>query len=81
MFYYELINIYKKEYEQAFEIKDENWRKKYDCKPLKIFNYEVDKTKKSKIKKKKKVKQKKKKKIKQIKNYYRGQNQKMNLMN
>ena len=48
-----MINIYKKEYEQAFEIKDENWRKKYDCKPLKIFNYEVDKTKKSKIKKKK----------------------------
>ena len=38
--------MYKKEYAQVFEIKDENWRKKYDYKNLKDFSYEVDKTKK-----------------------------------
>ena len=27
LFYYELINMYKKEYEQIFETKDEDWRK------------------------------------------------------
>ena len=28
LLYYELINLYKKEYQQIFENKDENWRKK-----------------------------------------------------
>ena len=28
LFYYELINMYKKEYEQVFESEDEGWRKK-----------------------------------------------------
>ena len=58
-----MTNMYKKEYAQVFEIKDENWRKKYDYKNLKDFSYEVDKTKKEEDKTVKK-------KIKQIKNYH-----------
>ena len=34
--------MYKKEYEQVFENKDENWRKKYDYKNLKDFGYQID---------------------------------------
>ena len=34
--------MYKKEYEQVFENKDENWRKKHDHRNLKDFNYQVD---------------------------------------
>ena len=34
--------MYKKEYEQVFENKDENWRKKHDYKNLKDFSYQVD---------------------------------------
>ena len=34
--------MYKKEYEQVFENKDENWRKKHVYKNLKDFSYEVD---------------------------------------
>ena len=34
--------MYKKEYEQIFENKDENWRKKHVYKNLKDFSYEVD---------------------------------------
>ena len=45
--------MYKKEYEQVFEIKDENCRKKYDYKNLKGFNYQVYKTKKEEDKTKK----------------------------
>ena len=41
--HYELIDMYKKEYGQAFESKDENWRKKHDYKNLKEFSYQVDK--------------------------------------
>ena len=65
--------MYKKEYDQVFGIKDENWRKKYDYKNLKDFSYQVEKRKKKqKIKQKtKKIKQKKKK-IKQIKNCHCG---------
>ena len=36
------VYMYKKEYEQVFENKDENWRKKYDYKNLKDFSYQVD---------------------------------------
>ena len=36
------IDMYKKEYEQVFENKDENWRKKHDYKNLKDFSYQVD---------------------------------------
>ena len=35
--------MYKKEYEQVFENKDENWRKKHDDKNLKDFTYQVHK--------------------------------------
>ena len=38
--------MYKKEYEQVFETKDENWRKKHDYKNLKDFSYQVDEAKK-----------------------------------
>ena len=34
--------MYKKEYEQVFENKDEDWRKKHDYKSLKDFRYQVD---------------------------------------
>ena len=34
--------MYKKEYAQVFENKDENWRKKHDFKNLKDFSYQVD---------------------------------------
>ena len=37
-----MINIYKKEYEQVFENKDENWRKNHDYKSLNDFSYQVD---------------------------------------
>ena len=30
LLYYEMINIYKKEYEQVFESRGENWKKKHD---------------------------------------------------
>ena len=43
LLYYELINMYKKEYEQVFESKDENWEKKRDYKNLEEFNYQVNK--------------------------------------
>ena len=46
LLYYELINMYKKEYEQVFENKDENWRKKHGDKNLKDFSYQVDEVKK-----------------------------------
>ena len=42
--------MYKKEYEQVFENKDENWRKKYDYKNLKDFSYQADEVKKMKQK-------------------------------
>ena len=35
--------MYKKEYEQVFESKDENWKKKHDYKNLKDFSYQADK--------------------------------------
>ena len=38
-----LIDIYKKEYEQIFESKDEDWRKKHDFENLKDFSYQIDK--------------------------------------
>ena len=34
--------MYKKEYEQVFENKDENWRKKHDYENLKDFSYQLD---------------------------------------
>ena len=40
--YNKWIDMYKKEYEQVFENKDEDWRKKHDFKNLKDFNYQVD---------------------------------------
>ena len=53
LLYYELINMYKKEYEQVFENKDENWIKKHDYKNLKDFNYQVDEIKKDEAEKEK----------------------------
>ena len=35
--------MYKKEYEQILEVRDEDWRKKHDYKNLKDLNYQVDK--------------------------------------
>ena len=43
LLYYDLIDMYKKEYEQAFESKDENWKKKNNYKNLKEFDYRVNK--------------------------------------
>ena len=40
--------MYKKEYEQVFENKDENWRKKHYYKNLKDFRYHIDEVKKEK---------------------------------
>ena len=51
--YYELINMYKKEYEQVFENKDEYWRKKHDYKNLKDFSYQIDEVKKDEAEKEK----------------------------
>ena len=42
LLYKKWIDMYKKEYEQAFENKDENWRKKHDYENLKNFSYQVD---------------------------------------
>ena len=36
--------MYKKKYEQVFETKDEDWRKKYIYKHLKYFGYQADVT-------------------------------------
>ena len=41
--YDELIDIYEKEYDQVFESKDEDWRKKHDYKNLKDLDYQPDK--------------------------------------
>ena len=41
-----MINIYKKEYEQAFKNKNENWRKTHDYKNLKDFSIQLDEVKK-----------------------------------
>ena len=52
--------MYKKEYEQVFEIKDENWMEKSGYKNLKDFSYQADKRKKEEDNtKKEKIKQKK----------------------
>ena len=40
--YNKWIDMCKKEYEQDFENKDENQKKKYDYKSLKDFSYQVD---------------------------------------
>ena len=37
LLYYDLINMYKKEYEQVFEIRDENWGEKHDEKKSEGF--------------------------------------------
>ena len=49
MLYKKCIDMCKKEYEQVFENKDENWRKKYDYKNLKDFSYKVDKVNKADV--------------------------------
>ena len=41
--YNKWIDMYKKEYEQVFETKDEKWKKKHDYKHLKDFSYQTDK--------------------------------------
>ena len=48
LLYNKWIDMYKKEYEQVFETKDENWRKKHDYKNLEDFSYKVDEVKKDK---------------------------------
>ena len=35
--------MYKKEYEQVFKTKDEDWKKKHDYKNLKDFSFQADK--------------------------------------
>ena len=42
LLYNKWIDMYKKEYDQVFENKDENWRKKHDYKNMKDFSYQVD---------------------------------------
>ena len=42
LLYSKWIDMYKKEHEQIFENKDENWRKKHDYKNMKDFSYQVD---------------------------------------
>ena len=42
LLYNKWIDMSKKEYEQVFKNKDENWRKKHDYKNLKGFSYQVD---------------------------------------
>ena len=37
-----LIKIYRKEYNQVFKSKDEDWRQKHDYKNLKDLNYQPD---------------------------------------
>ena len=66
LLYNKWIDMYKKEYEQVFENKDQNWRKKHDCKNLKDFSYRVDEVNKADVTKKKKMK------MKQIKNCHHG---------
>ena len=41
--------MYKKEYEEASESKDEDWRKKHGYKKLNKFSYQVDIIKKDKV--------------------------------
>ena len=48
LLYNKWIDMYKKEYEQVFENKDENWRKKQCYKNLKDFRYHIDDVKKEK---------------------------------
>ena len=43
----------KKEYQQVFESKNENWRKKHDCKNLKDLDYQADKVKEDEAEKEK----------------------------
>ena len=47
--YDEQIDIYRKEYEQVFETKDEGWKKKHDYKHLKDFGYQADKVNKADV--------------------------------
>ena len=41
--------MYKKEYEQTFETKGEDWKKKHNYKHLKDFSYQVDKVNKADV--------------------------------
>ena len=49
LLYYEWINVYEKEYEQVYESKDENWRKKHGYKNLKDLSYQADKVSKADV--------------------------------
>ena len=49
LLYNKWIDMYKKEYEQVFENKDEKWRKKHDNENLKDFSYQVDEVNKADI--------------------------------
>ena len=40
--YNKWIDMYKKEYEQVFETKVEEWKKKHDYKHLKDFSYQAE---------------------------------------
>ena len=42
MLYDELVNIYKKEYDQVFNSKDKDWIQKHDYKNLKDLDYRRD---------------------------------------
>ena len=52
LLYNKWIDMYKKEYEQVFENKDENWRKNHDYKNLKDLSYQVDEVNKVDVKEK-----------------------------
>ena len=64
MLYSKWIDMYKKEYEQVFENKDENLREKYDYENLKDVSYQVDEVNKADVTEKEDETE--------IKNYHHG---------
>lgn len=42
LLYDQLVNMYKKEYDQTIENKDKNWRQKQDYKNLEDLDYQSD---------------------------------------
>ena len=64
LLYSKWIDMYKKEYEQVFENKDENLREKYDYENLKVVSYQVDEVNKADVTEKEDETE--------IKNYHHG---------
>ena len=63
LLYNKQIHMYKKEYEQVFETKNEDWKKIHDYKHLKDFSYQADAVSKTDV-------MEKKMRMIQIKNYH-----------